>query len=111
MKRSMFLLVLFLLLGVTASYAVPRETLHNNEGDSYFQNVGAMGNQQTGNVGYITMEGTDGNGGTLQYYIWVGSTGKLMIASYVTVSAMSSFPAGDWRLPNFNVGQVIGGQS
>lgn len=114
MKNIMFLLGFLLVLAGNA-FAVEREPAARYEGESYFQSVGATGNgNATGNAGYLTLVGTDLNGLALQYYVWVNPAGKLMIASYPTVSAYSSFPSGDWR-GNVNgygfTGTVVGGQS
>lgn len=101
--------IVFLVLASNA-YAVPREAAHYYEGDTYFQNMGAAGSQQTGNSGYLILQSTDSNNLLVQYFLWVDSTGNLRIASYSNISTYSSFPTGDWRQPFFNPGTKVGSQ-
>ncbi len=111
MRRAIALLILaFLLVPVIKLYAETREAQHIYEGETYFEKVGATGNQNTGNPGYFSLVGPDSAGVNFTYYLWVNQ-GKLYIASYPTVSTYTSFPSGDWRLPPFNAGTVVGSQS
>lgn len=116
MKKILFFVLTFLVsIGISA-YAATRENPHNYEGETAYEKVIATGSTQTGNLGYLSLVSPDANGSPIQYYVWVQPvSGKLMIASYPTVSAMTSFPTGDWRTPTtgggFSVGTVVGGQS
>lgn len=114
MKNTLALLVVMLLVASTC-YAVTREPQYPNidPGVTNFEKIGVSGNTNTGNPGYIAMVGADTNGTNYTYYLWVNN-GKLFIASYATVSTAqysASFPQGDWRLPTFNAGTVVGSQS
>lgn len=80
-----------------------------------YTNVVVTGHQANGNPGYYALVAQDGSTGittgtSYTYYLWV-SGGKLMIASSPTMITYSSFPYGDWRLPNFTAGTVVGSQS
>lgn len=115
MKNIMFLLAVLLVVAGNA-FAVEREPAQRQEGETYFQSVGATGNgTATGNAGYITLNSSNAAGtAVIQYYIWVTNQGKLAIASYPTVSTYSSFPSGDWRgndSVNGFTGTIVGGQS
>lgn len=107
------ILVVLLGLGLiaTVAHAQSREAKYPFVGETYFEKVGATGNSSTGNVGYLVLTGRDGNDAIINYYLWIDNTGDLRIASYATISAFSSFPLGNWQLPNFGAGTVVGSQS
>lgn len=114
MKNIVALVALLVLVLASKSYAVEREAQYIREGETYFEKVGATGNQTPGNPGYAILTTTDANGVNYTYYLWVSmvaGTGKLMMASYGAVSPYSSFPLGDWRSPPFVAGTVVGSQS
>lgn len=109
------LLVFVFLVMASTSYAVTREPQYPNIDPSVtnFEKVGVSGNTNTGNPGYLALVSADYAGVNFTYYLWVDTDGKLRIVSYPTVSAArfaSSFPTGDWRLPPFNAGTVVGQQ-
>lgn len=104
--------IVFVVLAST-SYAVTREPQYPNIDPAVttFEKVGVTGNTTTGNPGYLALIAADPSGTNFTYYLWVDTTGDLRIASYPSISAFSSFPIGDWRLPNFTAGTVVGNQS
>lgn len=113
MKNIIASLAAVLVLAMAStSYAVTRDPQYPNIDPSVtnFEKVGVSGNTNTGNPGYLALIGADDSGANFTYYLWV-NRGKLFIASYPTVSTFSSFPTGDWRLPNFTAGTVVGSQS
>lgn len=132
MKKNIIFFVLFLLVVVNA-YAdqtlngrQPREWSHSTEqkpleGKDYqgdttaFTNVVNTGHNNIGNPGYVALVQTPGataeSTSPVTYYLWVNGSGKLMIASFPTLSPYTSFPYGDWRAPNFAPGTVVGSQS
>ncbi len=130
MKKNILFFALFLLVAVNA-YAdqtlngrQPREWENSTankplEGKDYvdntttFANLVATGNQATGNPGYLGLQAIDAYGTVHTYYLWVdGSTGTgtLRMASFPAIKAYSSFPYGDWRLPNFAPGGKVASQ-
>lgn len=132
MKRILFFLVVLLSVW-SVSYAdqtlngrQPREWSHSTEqkpleGKDYqgdttaFTSVVNAGHQATGNPGYVAFVQQPGvtaeNTSSVTYYLWVSGTGKLMIASFPTLSPYASFPYGDWRAPQMPQGTVVGSQS
>ena len=132
MKNIIMLFLCLLLVSVkafadqTLNGRQPREWSHSTEqkpleGKDYqgdttaFTNIVNTGHNNTGNPGYValvqTPGGTGDNTSPVTYYLWVNGSGKLMIASFPTLSPYASFPYGDWRAPNMNVGTVVGSQS
>jgi len=114
-KTIIAILVLFALSSLSYAQSA-RNPIDNDPGKTVLGNVGAQGLDVTGNPGYLELIGYDGdsdatNGTAIQYYLWVDRTGDLRIASRVTMETKSSFPSGDWRLPNFNIGTIVGTQS
>lgn len=112
MKRVL-LIVLAFIFGVTVARAIgaSREAQRHFDGETWFEKVGATGNTNTGNPGYIALQSDDRANVPFTYYLWVDSDGDLRVASYPTISAYSSFPTGNWGLPAFTVGTVVGSQS
>ena len=114
MHKGILSIVAFMLMASVVSAQVPRNPTYNNEGKSNFANVGITGLDVAGNPGYIELNGYDGNGNAVPYYLWVShrtnGVGILMMASYASISVHASFPTGDWRRPNFGGGQVVGDQ-
>lgn len=82
----------------------------NFEDQSNFGKTANWGNTSTGNPGYIALKGCDANNRCYPYYLWVASDAKLYIASYITISAYSSFPSGNWNRSNMAVGTSVGSQ-
>lgn len=124
MKRFLALLLLLVVLPF-AAFAVtdnPTATNVNSSGQpigsvnvnyenqSNFGSVAAWGNPSTGNPGYLVLKGCDAGNRCFPYYFWVTSTGKLFQASYISISAFSSFPAGNWNATNFTAGAAVGSQ-
>lgn len=132
MKRILFFLIaLFSVWSVsyadqTLNGRQPREWAQATnqkilEGKDYqgdttaFTNTVSTGHQANGNSGYLALVSQDGTsdaaaGTNITYYLWV-QAGKLMITSFPTIRGFSSFPYGDWRLPSFNPGTVVGSQT
>ena len=115
MRKIASLLFAFLLVSSLGYAQSSRNPLNNDEGKSVFGNVATTGLDVTGNVGYLELGGTDLDGNHVAWYLWVDTTGDLLIASRVTMETMASFPTGDFRPPSGNggwvVGTVVGGQS
>ena len=113
--RNSITIVVILLLVATFCYAqVARNPEYNRIGKTNFANIGATGLDVTGNPGYIELRGVQTSDSRIShnnYYLWVDNEHNLRIASQVTISAHASFPEGDWRLPNFYLGTVVGTQS
>ena len=99
MKKTL-LVVLAVLLTTNLCYAQyirpasPATVAHSRT------NLGALGVtglDEDGGPGYIALgNATNGDKNKTEYYLWINEAGSLCIASYVTVSAYSSFPTGDW---------------
>lgn len=96
--------VLMVLLG-TSAYAVTKEVQYNFEDQTNFGQLGVTGSAQPGNPGYLALSGPNAANTNFTYYLWVNSAGNLMIASYPTISAYSSFPSGNWNTG----GSLMGG--
>ncbi len=132
MKKNILFFVLFLLVAVNAQadqtlngrqprewqYSTAQKPLENKDyqGDATTStNMVVTGHQNIGNPGMYalvqTPGGTGENTSPVTYYLWVNGNGKLMIASFPTVSVFASFPYGDMRSPQFPVGTVVGSQS
>lgn len=113
MKKVIFFLVLaFFGLAVSKSFAVSNNPQYVNEGETYFEKVGATGASNTGNPGYVVMTSPNTAGVTFTYYLWVNGVGKLCMASYPTISAYTSFPTGNWNNQVNGMGcTVVGSQS
>ena len=115
MKKTIGVLLVLALIATVCYAQVARNS--STTGSDYdsktnFTNIGVQGLDVAGNPGYIEIAGVDVNtGAAVLYYLWVDNTGDLKIASATTMTAMSSFPTGDWRLPNFTAGTVVGSQS
>jgi hypothetical protein len=127
MKKLILFLACLLFSGVvfadqTLNGRQPREwaqsTSENNflqsgkqdysDNTTIFTNLGVMGNQATGNAGYLILTAQDTKGNTLNYYLWMdatttkyGTQGQLEFASFGLLTSaplvMTSFPYGDWR--------------
>jgi hypothetical protein len=111
MKRITISLFAVCLIATLCYAQGARNATHDIEGKTNFTFLGLTGYNNTGNPGFIEMMGPTSDGVEVLYYLWVDTTGDLRIASYSVISAYASFPTGDWRLPNMNIGTVIGGQS
>lgn len=111
MRKMLLLLVVFITL-TSSAHAVTKETKYNLEGQTAFERIVVTGNQQTGNPGYIALQSVNWSNPDVTdvYYLWVDTSGNLRIASYPTISTYTSFPSGDWRLPNFTAGSKVGSQ-
>ena len=117
MKKILLVILLTLTLPTIVFAQVPRNpsqaTVSAGHIRSNVANVGVTGLDFQGNPGYVSLSGVSTKSGYLtDYYLWVSETGKLCISSYVTISAYSSFPNGDWQLQDMNAAcTVVGGQS
>lgn len=110
-KFAPLLAVMFLVLLTVKAFAVSKEANHVNEGETYFEKIGAAGGANTGNPGYLILQGTDNAGNTFNAYFWVDQAGKLVYASYATINGKASFPTGDWRNAATMNATVVGSQS
>ena len=79
MKRASLLIVL--LMVCASCFAAPRDHDWVSEGESDFTNLGVSGNSD-GAPGYVKL--TDYAGA--EFYLWIGTDGKLRIASPLAVS-------------------------
>lgn len=79
-----------------------------SDNTTLYTNLGLMGNQATGNAGYLFLTAVDKLGNVINYYLWMdattpgyGTTGQLRFASFSLLTSaplvMTSFPYGDWR--------------
>lgn len=96
--------------GVGATNQLTGQVSAAFEDQSNFGKLGAWGNTSTGNPGYLALKGCDANNTCYPYYLWIASDGKLYVASYITISAYSSFPSGNWNRSNMAVGTAVGSQ-
>lgn len=107
MKKILLLLLSLLFLTSNAN-AVTREATNYYQGETDFEKIVATGGAVTGNPGYLGLVSADYSGQNYTYYLWVDATGSLRMASHPTISLYSQFPNGDFRLPTFDAGTVIG---
>lgn len=110
-KRASLIIIALLSIG-TLCFAQP---VHNPDqnlpGKTNFGNLSSQGLEVDGNPGYLELKGVSTKSGTnYTYYLWVRENGDLMIASYATISAFSSFPSGNWASPSFSAGTKVGAQ-
>jgi hypothetical protein len=110
-KIAMFLVALLLVSTLAYAQVARNSETTTDPAKSNVSNIGVTGLDVTGNPGYVELYSTNSGGTVYQWYLWVDTTGDLRIASRTTMETMASFPSGDWRLPNFNVGTVVGSQS
>lgn len=101
--RKIWLVSLSILLMVSLVYAAPRNSI-DSEGKSSFTNIAATGLDTSGVPSYIEMRDGSGN----YFYLWMGTDGKLRLASDASVGRATASPAttswSDWW------GLVIGTQ-
>lgn len=126
--RKIVALVAILLLVSASVYAQPSprnasninvlsngQIFHNK---TNFTSISVQGNDFPGNAGYIEFispgsEGVDNNK-TFSYFLWVGVSGKLRLASHTAIIAAigtgASFPTGNWA-SRTSVGTIVGTQN
>lgn len=79
-KASLLLIVISLLMVSVLCFAAPREADWVSEGESNFTNLGVSGTDSA--PGYIKL--TDGD--AAEFYLWIGTDGKMRMASPLAVS-------------------------
>lgn len=94
-KKVSIGIVCLVLMATFACFAAPRnagvEELAVST-QTTFTNIGVVGEDVTGNPGFIAMTNTNGD----VYYLFVDWVGNLRLTSYTSVSAETSFPSGNW---------------
>lgn len=100
-----FLTFTSLCYGQAARNASPQSITHSR---TNFTNVGITGLDVQGNPGYIAMANVSdiATGYQTEYYLWVGDTGNLCIASWPVIQAFSSFPNGNWSVSGIPCSRV-----
>lgn len=77
----------------TSKGSQPRNWNRTFEGYSALGNLVLTGQDVVGVPAVLGLQGTNANGAVgVMYYLWVNSSGELMIASQGTMEAYSSFP-------------------
>lgn len=107
--RKLLIICLLLIAAAGLVYAQQARNADSTyTGKTNYASLSVQGLEVTGNPGYIELRSTRADGTDTNFYLWVDSTGDLMIASRATLAAYSSFPDGTWLGIS---GTVVGSQS